>query len=243
MRTIAFLLLSVTALVLIPGTTWADTCMSAGDGQCFMFSGGSTLFQTTQVPASTTMLIQGFNPALGTLDEVDCLNCSQAASGGSATMTITVTNLNPFPEPYEVAVMFMRITVRTPSNDVWIDGVDEFDCFHGPLEAGASQTTACADHQFELASSPLVSPADLAEFISAGNVPAPVSFDQVVFGSLAFDTGEVVTFDSASMNVNVDLAYVYTPTQIPEPASDALLLTALLIGLPTLRIWRRSRPI
>jgi hypothetical protein len=181
------------------------------------------------------MPIQGFNPALGTLNEVDCLNCSQATSGGSATMTITVTNLNPFPEPFEDEEAFIFITVGTPTGAGWINGLDEFTCPVGPLDPGASQTIDCLDHQFELASSPLVSPKDLAGFISTGNVILPLSFDRVSLPLV--DSGQTVTFDSASMTVNVDVACVYTPAKIPEPASGIPLITAMLIFSPYL--WNR----
>lgn len=235
MKTIAFSLVALGALLILPATSWADSgCgpngFPTGDGiTCVIPSGGSASLQTTQVPASTTIPIPGFNPALGTLDEVDC--CGLDSISGTAAMTVTYFNANPFPTPFDDEEGHVVASVRTPSGSAFADGVDEFECFVGPLVPGASQTNVCPDEGLELSFGVVVSPKDLAQFISTGNVLLPASLD---FLSLPISE-DMVTFDSISMRFDLGVTYVYTPA-IPEPASDVLVFTALtIVGLCCLR--------
>jgi hypothetical protein len=119
------------------------------------------------------MTVKGFNPALGTLDQVNLV----AQSVG--TMTVTFVNPDPFPDLGGSGFGDVGIGIQTPTDDDFADAEIEFFFNVGPLDAGAS-TTGTFDSQGSAGAfvGEIVSPTDLAGFVSSGNIFLPVSLGQ-----------------------------------------------------------------
>ncbi len=225
MRNRRLLLVALVAVMMRPSASRADSvCGPNGfpnGGQCIIFTGGSAFLQTAQFPASTTVPIQGFNPALGTLVGV---GVGLAAQG---TMTLTFFNPGPFPDPGYGAKGAMLVDLSTPSGSELISDAIEFHGISpGPLDPGMSTTTTFDSG--DVFGAFIDSPPGLAEFTKSATILLPASVPRVIVPLF----NDIVTLDSGTMRFDVSVEYDYTPAPIPEPATGILLITAIMVAGP-----------
>ena len=236
MKTIALYLVALGAPMMLPVVGWADSgCGPNGfpnGGECLISSGGSAFLQTTQFPASTTIPIQGFNPALGTLVDVGV----ELSAQGS--MTLDFLNPGPFSDPGDGGKGAMFVDVSTPSGSDLVSGAIEFHGISaGPLDPGMSTTKTFDDG--DIFGSFIQSQSVLAEFTKSGTILLPAFLGSP---SLPLFT-DIVTLDSGTMRFGLSVEYDYTQAQVPEPESAIPVITVLVVvGMVQVRRHRPGKP-
>jgi hypothetical protein len=214
-------------------------------GVCLAFSANATVvtYNGSYGPTTTTYYnkvigVQGFDPALGSLNSVT------VGFTGTGLFTQFFENTSPLSGNILVSTHTLAMSLLQPDAATSLFNLNQFEAhtyavnpFDGTLDFGGTSGGTQTYGVNLVGSTILTSGAGLTQFTSAS--PVSLYLNAVATFSSSDTTGNSARGGMISAGANVSVTYDYTP--VPEPSSFALMFGGLLLLPATRRALRRNR--